>query len=122
MDPLNSDDLRLALRDLKDDLNVRFSEQAARTKEGFDGVHSRLDELNGRTRKNESDLAVLQASCTVRHGGGVATSATGIGGLVSAIGSGGWKVIGTVLLLVAGSASALINLISKLVEELLAKR
>lgn len=33
-------------------------------REGFDGVHDRLDALNGRTRQNEQDIAVLRDRAT----------------------------------------------------------
>ena len=50
---------------------------------GFDGVHSRLDILNGRTRANEKDIAVLSdRSSEARKGGFIAG---GVGAAIVAI-------------------------------------
>lgn len=46
---------------------------------GFNGVHSRLDELNGRTRKAENAIAVLEDRGHPAVWGG------GIAGMVAAI-------------------------------------
>lgn len=43
---------------MTDDERFDYLQQMLRT--GFDGVYARLDVLNGRTRENEKDIAVLQ--------------------------------------------------------------
>ena len=55
-------------------------------KDGFDGVHNRLDQLNGRTRTVESKVAVLEdrgvRDPTARW---TAASAIGLGALVEVV-------------------------------------
>ena len=49
--------------------------------DGFAGIHSRLDTINGRTRQNEQDIAVLKDRGnrnTAAWGGGTAITVIGL--------------------------------------------
>jgi tetrahydromethanopterin S-methyltransferase subunit G len=47
-------------RDGFGELKERLSDMKDDIRDDIRGIHDRLDALNGRTRKNESDIAVLQ--------------------------------------------------------------
>jgi hypothetical protein len=62
----------------RDDLDKMADRLEARMRDGFDGVHTRLDHLNGRTRKSETAIAILQDRSPGRVGmiaGGAVTGA-----------------------------------------------
>jgi hypothetical protein len=44
----------------RDDLDHAADRLEARMRDGFDGINARLDALNGRTRKNETAIAILE--------------------------------------------------------------
>lgn len=57
-------------------------------REGIDGVHARLDALNGRTRTNETDIAVLKdRSADARKAGGLWGAGAGafVGGVLAVL-------------------------------------
>lgn len=63
-------------------LDAQYQDLKEQIREGFKGVNDRLDDLNGRTRKNEQEVAVLKdrsdrAERTAGTIGGVVGAVTG---------------------------------------------
>lgn len=70
----------------RDDIDHAADRIEARMRDGFDGINARLDALNGRVRKNETALAILEDRSPGRVGmlaGGV------VSGLVMVL----WQMI-----------------------------
>ena len=62
----------------RDDIDHAADRLEARMREGFKGINDRLDALNGRTRKNENAIAILEDRSPGRVGmmaGGAASGA-----------------------------------------------
>lgn len=59
--------------------------------DGFNGVHSRLDALNGRTRENEQDIAVLKdrGGSAARWGAGASAALVALVEIVRQVWGGG---------------------------------
>jgi len=97
----------------REDLREAIRDMAGQMRDGFDGVHSRLDELNGRTRKAENAIAVhderwtrLDRATTVAP-----SSSSPIGEL-----KGDWKTMAMMGSLASGAVSGLIWGLFKIVQ------
>jgi hypothetical protein len=96
MSEITGDDLREAIRDVTTSMN-----------RGFDGIHERLDELNGRTRKAENAIAVQEERWTRLDKATQITPPKGVSSADMGI-RGDWKTLSLLGSAVAGAASGLI--------------
>lgn len=103
-DGLTREDLRDLMRDMKEEV-----------RDGFKGVHDRLDELNGRTRKAENLLAVheerwqrLDKATSVRGSSASRDDDAGV--------KGEWKALTGVGLLLGGALSGLLLGLAKVAQ------
>lgn len=72
-----------AAQRLEEERERRNYERYAEILKGIEGINERLDALNGRTRENSEDIAVLKERNPSKQGGAWGALAGGITGLLS---------------------------------------